>query len=632
MASIHKEIERPIDEQWERVERFEQENGGLVADAVKLAKMAHGERMRKDGSLYLSHVIQVGEILQEWGIEDENILVAAVLHDVVEDEGVEIEELRGAFGENVAVCVEGVSKYRSKRVGEMSREEEDRETLRKVVGYSTEPGVLLIKLADRLHNMRTMEVMSRSQKIRKARETMSVYVEMAEAVGLWQVKRELEDWCFYYLFPDRFEETQQLIENDERRQVEFTDYVNSRVEQVLEKMGIRGRVEVMMKGLWEAENKRERAIREGRNMPGNFTNISDIVSFRIILQDEQPEYGAMSLVALCKAVSGQLEVDLVDMAEVEEKRTDNYLVRPAVNGYRALHQVTRFNAVGPVEMAVTTESWERFNNWGVVSLMRERVDYKDRYERLKMVFTPTGKVLYLPEQATVLDVAARIDAKMVWKARGGRIDGGDEVGLTEVVPHGSEVRVELGKTRSWREKTLELCLPETRKAMEEVLIKEKGLEAREEGRKVMEEVLADRGFLRLEDVGLIGQQPESDVGLVLAEILFHTGCETIDELYTLAGTGFWSKQAMGEVLDEVGLSKELGWWTVRVRGKDRKGVLAGLTAKVDELGLNIRKEKNVVVGGEYTVIMVFEKMGEEQREKLSGFLEREELYQEVKIV
>ncbi|MDD4938313.1 MAG: HD domain-containing protein, partial [Candidatus Shapirobacteria bacterium] len=180
-----------------------------VVSAYNFAQKSHEGQFRKSGEPYFTHCVEVCNILKnEWGITDENYLVAALLHDTVEDCGLTIEQLKLQFGIEVAELVSGVTKLKSST---------DRETLKKVLDKSyINPGVAVIKLADRLHNMRTLQFMKPEKQIEKSQETLDIYTRLAESLGLWNAKTELEDLCFKYLDPEKYQKTLTDLESDPR--------------------------------------------------------------------------------------------------------------------------------------------------------------------------------------------------------------------------------------------------------------------------------------------------------------------------------------------------------------------------------------------------------------------------------
>lgn len=193
-----------------------------VASAYNLAYKSHEGQIRKSGEPYFTHCFEVFKILKdEWGVTDENFLIAGLLHDTVEDTGVSLKKIQLDFGDEVANLVSGVTKLETNT---------DQETLKKVLNKTyINPGVAIIMLADRLHNMRTLEFMKPKKQIEKSRETLDVYTRLAESLGMWNVKTELEDWCFKYLDPNNWQKTSVGLAKDQRLSLNFSGYLKSRL-------------------------------------------------------------------------------------------------------------------------------------------------------------------------------------------------------------------------------------------------------------------------------------------------------------------------------------------------------------------------------------------------------------------
>lgn len=219
-----------------------------IAAALELAKQAHEGQLRKTGEPFYYHPIAVAQILQSWGLgDDEDLIVAALLHDVPEDnENIGLDAVSGAFGPGVARLVDGVTK-----VDSQTSQNVDRDTHKKVSARSyLEPKIALIKIADRLHNMRTLSGMRPEKQIEKSTETLEIYAKLAQSLGLWSVKKELEDLSFMYLDPERFEQTKLEVDSDPRLEPNFLAHTSSSLENMLAEKGIKARVAVRVNGYW----------------------------------------------------------------------------------------------------------------------------------------------------------------------------------------------------------------------------------------------------------------------------------------------------------------------------------------------------------------------------------------------
>lgn len=614
------------EEQYLAAREFGSRFGGRLAEAVDFAIEKHGERRRVGGDLYFSHVVRVAKVLaDEWRVSDIETLTATILHDVHEDEQVPLTELEQRFGPRVAYLVDGVSKYKSKE----GQEGTDQETLQKVVQYSTDVAVLLIKLGDRLDNLRSLGAMPRERQIPKAVESLNAYVGWAETLGLWEVKTELEDLSFYYLDRDRYLSLLGQIEGDLRRDPGFVLGIQSRLQQELTTLAIKGVVETRFKGVWGTVKKQEKAAMEGKSVPGSLAYVPDLVSFRVILDEKQDARGSTE--ALCGYFLRHVSWEFREIFTREISRTDDYLSKPQLNGYQALHGV--FKTLGGLsfEIAVTTREREDFNRYGVLSLIHRDKDLGE-FKMLKIIFTPGGKVKFLPRKANGLDLATAIEPMLAMKARSWVEVGQEDVphSLSEVVPHGKQIKILTDKPAKPSDWLLAMSLPETREKLTEAIVLVEQKAASEKGRKMLELVLRDRGFLSIEDLELVTKAKENEP---LFTLLTTCGCQTVDNLCTLVGGGFLTVDRVGEILEELGVTKELGWSTLLVAGENQVGVLAELAGAFGETGINIIQEVNRVdiESNKYEIRVVFKDAAEEQLVKLrklveqGGFCERYEL-------
>jgi len=522
--------------------------------AYNLASESHKGKLRKSGEPYFSHCVAVLNILHdEWGITDEKYLIAALLHDTVEDTNVTLNQIKTEFGQEVADLVEGVTK-----LGEGT----DKDTLAKVLSKTyLNPGVAVIKLADRLHNMRTLEFMKPEKQIEKSTETLDVYSKLAESLGMWQVKRELEDLCFKYLDPKSYEQTKQQINNDQRLDPLFVNYIESYVGQLLSD---NGKVELRKNGYWALKKKQGKLAIQGKCSPDNFAEITDVVSLRVRLPKVEDCYQFLAL--LHKNLGEMVNYDRFDEFIGANKR---------VNGYQAIQTTINFPQ-GPVEIALVTDEIEEFNNWGVVSLIKKNeTDLKDYV--LKLVFTPSDSLRFMSKEATGVDFAVSINPRVLAEATAIKIDG-QQKALSTVLPNASTVEVMVGPSRRAPVEGVEnYCLPETRRIIQEQRRLEKRDVLIEKGKEIMEGVLSPRGLLDL-----------SDLGDMINPIFYNFGCQGCDDLHFMVGNGSIDIKELSERLDSAHITKkELGLSTLRLVGNDRSGILIDVVKIISDMGTNI---------------------------------------------
>jgi guanosine-3',5'-bis(diphosphate) 3'-pyrophosphohydrolase len=306
----------------------------------------------------------VTEILRQWGA-GEDLRVAGLLHDAWEDhpDKISMNEIRMMFGERVAHLVYGVS-------GSNDDIEDPRKVAREA---QTELGIVLLKCADRLHNLRTMNGFDEKKKIRKAKETLKIYVPMAESLGLWQIKNALADMAFSFANPIKYEEVKQRIDGDPRLNSEFIHGTKKWIQHILDEAGLRAIVEHQVGGYWELFEKKKKTRKEYRD-------ITDVVSFRVVFDDEENLGECYRGMGIVRTKFGEA---------ICLNRSDDFLAVPALNLYSALHDTYKLKE-GNIEVAFTTKGREAFNNWGVASLSQEELQ-KDM-EKYKISLRRANKV------------------------------------------------------------------------------------------------------------------------------------------------------------------------------------------------------------------------------------------------
>lgn len=572
-----------------------------LASAYDLAKRSHEGQFRKSGEPYFNHCVEVFNILKnEWRIKDENYLISALLHDTVEDTDITINQIQSSFGGNVAEIVSGVTKLGSNT---------DQETLKKVLDKSyINPGVAVIKLADRLHNMRTLEFMKPEKQIEKSRETIDVYARLAESLGIWQAKTELEDLCFKYLEPKKYQKTVSDLNKDKRLDPNFTCYLTSRLEQLLADHNFHGDVETRKSGYWILNEKQWKMGLKGQGNANSFRDVNDIVSFRVKLNSIDECYLALK----------EIHNNFGDM--VDYQRFDEFIgANKGVNGYQALQTTINFPQ-GPVEIAIMTKEMEEFNNWGVVSLINNKKDLKNYV--LKLVFTPTGSVKFLPKNATGVDFAAAINPRVLAEADSINVDGEDKP-LTVVIPNASTVRVNLGESRRAPLGGLEeYALPQTRKIILEQRILEQKDTLSEKGQGVLEELLRLRGLLVL-----------TDVGNPIYPILYKLGCQNINDLYYKLGTGSLKEKTISKELDLAGITKEnLKITSIRLKGPDKPGILIDVIQKISIMNKNIAHIEQQNKDQKFNVRILVENMSPDEENSLRQYLSEDKRFNEGLVV
>jgi len=409
------------------------ENFDVLERAYDLAKKAHEGQVRLSGEPYFIHPYEVANILVDLGL-DLNTIAAGLLHDVMEDTIISDEEIIEQFGEQIHMLVDGVTKLT--KVDYKSREEREAESFRKMfLAMAKDIRVILIKLADRLHNMRTLKFQSEKKQRMKAKETLEIYAPLAHRLGISPIKWELEDLSLQYLEPE--------IYNDILNKIEFSreeseQYINKIIEEIqlsIKGLGIEGEIVGRPKHIYSIYNKMV-------NRGIAFDDIYDKVAIRVIVDTVSDCYGVMGVLhTKWKPISGRFK---------------DYIAIPKKNDYKSIHTTLLGENGRPFEVQIRTWEMHKQAEYGVaahwkykegkqsesdldekISWVRELLENEDEYkdskefmESLKIdlfqnevfVFTPQGDVKDLPLGATPLDFAYRIHSEVGNKCTGAKVN------------------------------------------------------------------------------------------------------------------------------------------------------------------------------------------------------------------
>ncbi|KKS67767.1 MAG: hypothetical protein UV37_C0002G0071 [Candidatus Collierbacteria bacterium GW2011_GWA1_42_60] len=543
--------------------------------ALDLAAEIHKCDVRKiTGEPYVNHCVAVAMILKQWEA-DEDMIVAGLLHDTWEDHPdlISLEQIKGVFGERVAHLVDGVSKFVS-----ATGKESDFETLRKITTETlVDPGVAMIKLADRLHNMTTMKDFKEEKKQEKAKETLSVYVPLAESLGLWH--------AFSYVDPERYNDVKRKIDSDPRLNEDFIRRTEEDIRTALKGGGIKALVEHQVGGYWELSEKQKKSAMRSDSRPKEFADITDVVSFRVIIENERD-------MGECYRAMGVVRTRYPEL--LQQSRSDDYLATPAINGYSALHDTYKLDE-GNIEVAFTTINREQFNNWGVASLSAEELRSEpDKYKR-KLIFTPKRELAIMELSATGIDVAFRLNPLLGLRAVAIKIDGKVE-GLEAVVPNASvvEILTEQHQTKPNAE-WLKFCNRETASQIDSQLkIVEHDVEVEKGEKMLVDGVLRERGILNIEDL-------DEDI---VDKLLVDLGCwHGIDDLYYKVAYGL-DLSLVSRKLDEMKVGRGM-FTTVLVEGPNSIGVSEQVAGIISRNGGDVRSKVEKVGKNErFTIRML----------------------------
>ena len=433
----------------------------MIADAYGVAHAAHRGQTRKSGEPFVYHPLATADVLAELRL-DPTTIAAALLHDVLEDTGVTKEELAARFGDEVAEIVDGVTKL--KRLPSGNLEEAQAESLRKmIVAMSRDVRVIIIKLADRLHNMRTLAYLKRETQLRKATETLEIYAPLAHRLGIYSIKWELEDLSFATLHPRRYEEIKRLVA---ARRGDREAFINGTAAELLRHLrgaGIEAEVHGRVKHFYSIYNKMVRRNKE-------FNEIYDLAGLRVVVDSVRDCYGALGVIhSIWKPIPGRFK---------------DYIAMPKFNMYQSLHTTVMSNEGKLLEIQIRTDEMDTTAEYGIAahwmykhgltdrqvdrltwlkSMMewqKETPDATEFMESLKgelvadevFVFTPKGDVVSLPSGATPIDFAYHVHTEIGHRTIGAKVND-------RIVPLDSELvsgdRVEIitgknsGPSRDW---------------------------------------------------------------------------------------------------------------------------------------------------------------------------------------
>lgn len=508
--------------------------------AYDFSAAAHEGQKRQTGEPYFIHPCAVVNILVDLGFDDVSTLVAAFLHDVLEDTPVTSDELEQKFGKEVLELVEGVTKL--DKIKFVSAEDEQAENLRKMFfAMAKDYRVIIIKLADRLHNMRTLDALKPEKQIKIATQSLKIYAPLAGRLGLSFVKCELEDLAMRYLYPDDYYELVEFIKTKSKERQQFIEKICDELKAKLQELGIEGEVNGRQKHLYGIYKK---MLKQGKNIE----QIYDISAVRVIVNEVQD----------CYTVLGAIHTMWMPLPG----RFKDYIAMPKPNGYQSLHTtvITKFKET--FEIQIRTYEMHRVAEYGIaahwkykegktgatkiddqINWLREVMDTQressDSHEFLEniegnvftdevYVFTPKGKVLNLPVGSTTVDFAYAIHSAVGNKCIGAKVNG-KIVPLNTVLNTGDIVEILTtnsgkGPSRDWI-KFVKTASARTK--IRQYFKKEMKEENIKRGKDMLEREAKRRGYNLSELLGTAG----------LNYIMNRYTLSSIDDLYASVGFG-----------------------------------------------------------------------------------------------
>ncbi len=442
----------------------------MIEKAYKLAYEMHKDQRRKSGEPYIIHPIEVAIILADLEMDKETI-VAGLLHDVVEDTPTTKEEIAEMFNEEVALLVDGVTKLTQLNY-DADKIEVQAETLRKMfLAMAKDIRVIIIKLADRLHNMRTLQFMKPEKQKEKARETMDIYAPIAQRLGISKIKIELDDLSLRYLKPDVYFDLKNAIESGENSRNEFIDSVIKEVSEEIEKAGIEAEIYGRVKHYFSIYKKMV-------NQDKTLEQVYDLFAIRIMVDSVKDCYAALGVVhEMYKPIPGRFK---------------DYIAMPKPNKYQSLHTTLISKSGTPFEIQIRTYEMHRIAEYGIAAhwkykeagngataegqeeekmawlrqILEWQKDMSDNKEFLSLLksdldlfsdsvfcFTPTGDVKNLPAGSTPIDFAYAIHSAVGNRMVGAKVNG-KLVPITYKIQNGDRIEVvtsqnSKGPSRDW---------------------------------------------------------------------------------------------------------------------------------------------------------------------------------------
>ncbi|MBI2848436.1 MAG: bifunctional (p)ppGpp synthetase/guanosine-3',5'-bis(diphosphate) 3'-pyrophosphohydrolase [Chloroflexi bacterium] len=524
---------------------------GVIEEAYQFAMKAHEGQVRKSGEPYLEHPLHVALTLAELQL-DSGSLVAALLHDVPEDTSVPVSEIEARFGTEVAKLVDGVTKLGklswpssdklARRRGSTARAAQAENLRKMLLAMAEDLRVVFIKLADRLHNMRTLDALPPEKRRETAQETMEVYAPLAHRLGIWELKWQLEDLSFRYLDPRRYHHIERLVADRLAERESFIAQAIKTLRPELEKAGLKADISGRPKHNYSIHQKMERYAEMGKD----FDDIHDLLAIRVLVDTVNDCYTALGVVH-------NLWHPLPD-------QFDDFIANPRPNGYQSLHTTVMYRGRTPLEIQIRTHQMHRISEFGVaahwrykegetrdmrfeerLSWLRQLVEWhrelsgaEEFLESVKtdifmdqvFVYTPKGEIKDLPTGSTPLDFAYRIHTNLGHQCIGAKVNG-------RLVPFGYQLKngdqVEIltsktskGPSRDWLNPVLGFIhTSDARQKIRQWFKKQERTENIERGRELLEKMIRQLG-LKLSDKEM------------LARLFKH---DSLDDFYASIGEG-----------------------------------------------------------------------------------------------
>jgi len=602
-----------------------------INEAYKFAEKCHSGQLRKTGDPYIIHPVFTAIYLSNMRMDWETIS-AALLHDVIEDCGVTFEEIEKLFGRDVAGLVDGVTKLptlkiSSKNTNFSTNNEISRAaTIRKLlISTSEDARVILIKLADRLHNMETLHALDEESILRISQETMEIFAPLAHRLGIWDFKWKLEDESFKYLFPKSYKEIANLISSKRKEREKYATRVTRMLEEALAKSSIQCLVEGRVKHLYSIFKK----IEKYSNLGKRFDEIHDLIALRIVVNTKQDCYLALgALHELWKPIPGEF---------------DDYIANPKESMYQSIHSTVMCLDSYPVEIQIRTKEMHNTAEMGIaahwqykdgadedggylnkLNWFRNLIDWQielpedenyidsvktDLSKERIYCYTPAGDIKSIPEGSTPIDFAYEVHTELGNEVNSALING-QTVPLNATISNGD--LVEIIKSNSPQGPKLEWLNTD----LGFVTTSKSRFKIRQWFRKEEKNLSIERGkgvVLSLVD--------KLKIDLPLEEIASKLKYKNLDELLLHIGSGSLNSPKLVKKLTTLINYGERKNISLKINSDDRVGLIRDVTEIISKEGLNIISISTNDINTGKSILIEVDSNGLEQQNKIYSIIE-----------
>ena len=602
-----------------------------INEAYKFAEKCHSGQLRKTGDPYIIHPVFTAIYLSNMKMDWETIS-AALLHDVIEDCGVTFEEIEKLFGRDVAGLVDGVTKLptlkiSSKNTNFSTNNEISRAaTIRKLlISTSEDARVILIKLADRLHNMETLHALDEDSILRISQETMEIFAPLAHRLGIWDFKWKLEDESFKYLFPKSYKEIANLISSKRKEREKYATRATRMLEEALAKSSIQCLVEGRVKHLYSIFKK----IEKYSNLGKRFDEIHDLIALRIVVNTKQDCYLALgALHELWKPIPGEF---------------DDYIANPKESMYQSIHSTVMCLDSYPVEIQIRTKEMHNTAEMGIaahwqykdgadedggylnkLNWFRNLIDWQielpedenyidsvktDLSKERIYCYTPAGDIKSIPEGSTPIDFAYEVHTELGNEVNSALING-QTVPLNATISNGD--LVEIIKSNSPQGPKLEWLNTD----LGFVTTSKSRFKIRQWFRKEEKNLSIERGknvVLSLVD--------KLKIDLPLEEIASKLKYQNLDELLLHIGSGSLNSPKLVKKLTTLINYGERKNISLKINSDDRVGLIRDVTEIISKEGLNIISISTNDINTGKSILIEVDSNGLEQQNKIYSIIE-----------